>query len=165
MMVLGFTGSILVHELGHVAASFALGAKPTIGFDTFRPVVYSGIDPEAEPNKQLLFASAGLIVQVALDELLLDIPHARAGAFERGVLAGGITTGLFYALVGRNSPVSDVTHIARSSGLSRVQVGLILGAVSALHGIRVATHDRYANFFALPGPEGELRVGVVWTGR
>lgn len=46
VMALGFATSIVAHELGHISAALAVGARPTIGFDKMRPVVYSGIDPE-----------------------------------------------------------------------------------------------------------------------
>ncbi len=89
-MLLGFATSIAAHELGHVTASLAVGGKPTIGFDAGRPVVYPGIDPAKDPDKQLLFSSAGRVVQIVMDELLLDIPRGQSGSFEHGILADGI---------------------------------------------------------------------------
>ena len=157
---LGVASSIALHELGHVVASYALGARPTFGFDGARPTVYSGIDGEREPHKQFIFSSAGLNAQLVLDEAILDVPHRRGGAFERGLLAGGLATVAFYVTLGRNAQVSDVTRMAATSSLSRTQVSLIYGGVSALHAVRIARSGYYGRLFVAPGPEGELRFGV-----
>src|SRR3982750_774102 len=125
--LLGGASSVAVHELAHVVTAYALGAKPSFGFDGARPTVYSGIVEEQQPHKQFLFSSAGLNAQLLLDEAILDIPHHRGGAFERGVLAGGLATVAFYVTLGRNAPVSDVTRMAATSGLSRGQISLIYG--------------------------------------
>lgn len=163
--VLGAASSVALHELGHVAASYALGARPSFGFDGARPTVYSGIDEREEPRKQFIFSSAGLDVQMLLDEAILDVPHRRGGAFEQGLLAGGIATVAFYVTLGRNAPVSDVTRMAATSSLSRGQVSLIYGGVSALHAVRIARAGYYGKLFVAPGPDGELRVGVRGTPR
>ena len=92
----GFGTSILAHEAGHVGASLLLGGHPTFGFDRGRPTVYSGFTAALEPRKQFVFSSMGLNVQAALDETILDVPHNGGGPFERGVLASGIATALFY---------------------------------------------------------------------
>ena len=94
------------------------------------------IDATINPHKQFIFSSAGLTVQTLLDETLLDVPHARgsvAGPFERGLLAGGIGTVLFYITLGRSGSVSDVTFMANTSSLSKTQVSLIYGGMAALH--------------------------------
>ena len=159
--VLGFISSILAHEAGHVIASYAVGGRPSFGFDKGRPTVYSGIDSNLEPHKQFIFSSAGLTVQTLMDELILDIPHHRGGAFERGLLAGGIATTAFYITIGRNASVSDVTFMARTSSLSKTQVSLIFGAIAASHVIRIHYDDHYAHFFAAPTERGALKVGMV----
>src|SRR5690348_3702768 len=71
----GFASSILAHEAGHVAAAYAVGGKPSFGFNEGRPTIYSGIDATLEPHKQFVFSSAGLTVQSVLDEGILDTPH------------------------------------------------------------------------------------------
>jgi len=154
-----------VHELAHVATSYALGAQPSFGFDGARPTVYSGISEQRDPHKQFLFSSAGLNAQILLDEAILDVPHHRGGAFERGVLAGGLATVAFYVTLGRNAPVSDVTRMAATSGLTRGEVSLIYGGVSALHAVRISRSGYYGKLFVAPGPRGELRVGVRGTTR
>ena len=53
-------------------------------------------------------------MQSVIDEAILDIPHRRGSAFERGLLAGGIGTTLFYLTIGRRGSVSDVDFIART---------------------------------------------------
>ncbi|HET7551062.1 MAG TPA: hypothetical protein VFK04_07215 [Gemmatimonadaceae bacterium] len=159
--VLGFISSILAHEAGHVAASYAVGGRPSFGFDKGRPTVYSGIDANLEPHKQFIFSSAGLTVQTLMDELILDIPHHRGGAFERGLLAGGIATTAFYITIGRSASVSDVTFMARTSSLSKTQVSLIFGAIAASHVLRIHFDDHYAHFFAAPSERGALKVGMV----
>jgi hypothetical protein len=158
---LGFISSILAHEAGHVVASYAVGGHPSFGFDKGRPTVYSGIDSNLEPHKQFIFSSAGLTVQTLMDELILDIPHDRGGAFERGLLAGGIATTAFYITIGRSASVSDVTFMARTSSLSKTEVSLIFGAIAASHVLRIHFDEHYAHFFAAPTERGALKVGIV----
>jgi hypothetical protein len=160
---LGFVTSILAHESGHVIASYAVGGHPSFGFNKWRPTIYSGIDSRIDPHKQFVFSSAGLTVQTLLDETLLDAPHARgsiAGPFERGLLAGGIGTVLFYITLGRTGSVSDVTFMANTSSLSKTQISLIFGGMAAIHAVRIHFKDRYAHFFTVPDASGRLRVGV-----
>jgi hypothetical protein len=128
--------------------SYAVGAHPYFGFDHGRPTVYSGIDAHIHPHKQFLISAAGLTTQALLNESILDIPHARGGAIERGILAGGIATTLFYITIGRNAAVSDVTYMAQTSSLSKTQVSLIFGGISAIQAWRVSRSPRYSHFFA-----------------
>lgn len=162
--VLGIVTSILAHEAGHVVAAYAVGGHPSFGFDKARPTVFSGIDSNLEPRKQFIFSSAGLTVQTLLDELILDVPHRRGGAFERGLLAGGIATTAFYITIGRNASVSDVTYMARTSSLSKTQISLIYGSIAAIHALRIHFDDHYAHFFAAPSREGGMKVGVMVRG-
>ncbi len=158
----GFASSILVHEGAHIATSLALGARPHFGFSDGRPTIYSGIDAQLEPHKQFEFSSAGLIAQSVLDEGVLDVPHDRGSAFERGILAGGIGTALFYATIGRTGSVSDLVYMSTTSRLSKNDLSLLLGAVAVMHVVRIEHDGHYANFFLHPAPTGGLRVGV-WT--
>ncbi|HMG00831.1 MAG TPA: hypothetical protein VK560_06270, partial [Gemmatimonadaceae bacterium] len=116
---LGAGLSLLAHESAHILTSIALGFHPYIGFDKGRPTVYSGIDSQRYPHKQFLFSAAGLTTQALINEAILDIPHSRGGAIERGILAGGIGTTLFYITIGRNGDVSDIAFMARTSSLSK----------------------------------------------
>ncbi|CAN5888699.1 hypothetical protein BH11GEM1_BH11GEM1_30190 [soil metagenome] len=161
----GFAGSLLAHESAHVATSLLLGGHPTFGFSKGRPTVYSGFDAVRESRKQFLFSSMGLNVQAALDEAILDVPHARGAGFERGVLASGVATALFYVTVGRTASVSDVDFMARTSSLTKTDITLIYGGVALLHVLRISHDGHYANFFVRPMPAGErgLRVGVRIT--
>jgi hypothetical protein len=158
----GFAASLLAHETAHVVTALAVGGQPSFGFDKGRPTVYSGIDSQTHPRQQFLFSSMGLNVQAALDEAILDVPHRRGAPFERGVLAGGIATALFYVTIGRTASVSDVDFMARTSSLSKTDLTLIYGGVAVLHAVRIHRDHRYANFFVRPAraPEGGLRVGV-----
>lgn len=156
----GFASSILAHEAAHVATSLALGKRPTFGFDNGRPTVYSGIVLADEPHKQFLFSSMGLNVQAALDETVLDVPHQRGSAYERGILAGGIATALFYVTIGRTASVSDVDVMARTGTLTKNQITLLYGGVALLQTVRVARDGHYANFFLRPGVESGMKVGV-----
>jgi hypothetical protein len=163
LMAAGFASSILAHEGAHVVTALAVGGHPTLGFSKGRPTVYSGINSRLQPHKQFLFSSMGLNVQAVLDEGILDVPHPGAGsAFERGVLAGGIATALFYVTIGRTASVSDVDFMARTSSLSKGDITLIYGGVAVMHAVRIHYDGRYANFFVRPAPAGEpgLRVGV-----
>jgi hypothetical protein len=152
--VLGFGVSLLAHETAHVLTSIALGAHPYVAFDKGRPTVFSGIDAERHPHKQFLFSAAGLTTQALVNEAILDIPHSRGGAIERGILAGGIGTTLFYITLGRNGSVSDISFMARTSSLSKTQLSLIYGGVSAIQAWRISRDPRYDHFFVRPTPGG-----------
>ncbi|GAC1514723.1 MAG: hypothetical protein NVS1B4_03080 [Gemmatimonadaceae bacterium] len=158
----GFVGSIFLHEVGHVAASFALGSRPSFGFEVGRPTIYSGIDAEREPRRQFVFSSAGLLVQTLVDEAVLDVPHGGhipATPVRRGLLAGGLATTLFYITLGRNASVSDIEYMSRTSSLSKDQLSLIFGGMAAVHALRVAGDDRFPRFFVRPA-DGRLRIGA-----
>lgn len=156
----GIAASILLHESAHFASSFLMGFHPRLGIDKGRPTVFSGIDELNDPRHQFIFSAAGLTVQDLLDEMILDFPHRRGGAFERGLLAGGIGTTLFYVTLGRNARVSDISVMARTSSLSKGQLSLIFGSVAALHTIRITRDHHYAHFFAAPSDRGGVRAGV-----
>jgi hypothetical protein len=158
-LTLGAVTSILLHESAHIAVALAVGS-PHFGFDKLRPTVYSGIDSHQEPHKQYLFSVAGLTMQSVIDEAILDIPHHRGSAFERGLLAGGIGTTLFYLTIGRRGSVSDIEYIARMHGMTRTQSTLVFGGISALHTVRIARDPHYANFFARPRADGGMDVGI-----
>jgi hypothetical protein len=158
--VLGFSTSLLVHEAGHLVTSVAVGGHPSFGFDTFRPTIYSGLNSRIEPHKQYLFSIAGLTLQNVLDEAILDVPHQRGAAFERGILGGGLGTTIFYLTIGRRGSVSDIDFIARTHGMSKTQATLLFGGVSAVHLVRIWRDPHYANFFARPRPDGRFDVGV-----
>jgi len=158
----GFASSILAHEAAHVVTAVAVGGHPSLGFNKGRPTVYSGISAKTQPHQQFLFSSMGLNVQAALDEAILDVPHRRGAPFERGVLAGGIATALFYVTIGRTAEVSDVDFMARTSSLSKTDITLIYGGVAALHALRIHRDERYADFFVRPDVHAGkgLRLGV-----
>jgi hypothetical protein len=156
----GFAASLFAHEAAHVATAFAVGSHPYFGFDKGRPTVYSGISVQRDPRKQFLFSSMGLNVQALLDEAILDVPHSRGSAFERGILASGVATAAFYITIGRTASVSDIDFMARTSSLSKTQLSLIYGGVAAMHVVRIRLDEHYANFFARPARDGGLRVGV-----
>ncbi len=151
---IGFGASILAHETAHILTSIAVGAHPYIAFDKGRPTVFSGIDSNRHPHKQFIFSAAGLTTQALINELILDISHSRGGAIERGILAGGIGTTLFYITLGRNGSVSDIAVMARTSSLSKTQLSLIFGGVSAIHAWRISRDPRYDHFFVRPAENG-----------
>jgi hypothetical protein len=161
-MAAGFATSLLAHEGAHVVTALAVGGRPSFGFSKGRPTVYSGLDATTQPREQFLFSSMGLNVQALIDEAILDVPHQRGGAFERGVLAGGIATALFYVTIGRTASVSDVDFMARTSSLSKTEISLIYGGVAVMHAVRIHYDGHYANFFVRPAPLGErgLRIGA-----
>ena len=161
-MAAGFATSLLAHEAAHVVTALAVGGRPTIGFSKGRPTVYSGLDATKQKREQFLFSSMGLNVQALIDEAILDVPHQRGGPFERGVLAGGIATALFYVTIGRTASVSDVDFMARTSSLSKGDITLIYGGVALMHAVRIHFDGHYADFFLRPAPAGEpgLRIGV-----
>lgn len=156
----GFAASILLHEAAHIGTAWAVGGHPHFGFDRLRPTVYSGIDSHIEPHKQFLFSAAGLTMQSLIDEGILDIPHSRGGAFERGILGGGLGTTLFYLTIGRKGSVSDVDFMARTHALNALQVTLIFSSVAAMHTFRISRDPHYANFFARPRADGGVEVGL-----
>ena len=158
----GFAASLLAHESAHFATALALGGHPSVGFNKGRPTVYSGFDVIRDRRKQFLFSSMGLNVQAALDEGVLDVPHTRGAAFERGVLAGGIGTALFYITIGRTASVSDVDFMARTSSLDKTDITVIYGGIAALQMFRISRDGNYANFFLRPAGIGRqgLLIGV-----
>jgi len=156
----GVAVSILFHEAAHIATAMAVGGHPSFGFDNLRPTIFSGIDSHIAPHKQFLFSAAGLTAQTLLDEAILDVPHARGSAFERGLLGGGIGTTVFYLTIGRQGTVSDVDFMARTRALTKTQVTLIYGSVAALHAFRISRNSNYADFFARGRPDGRTDVGV-----
>src|SRR6185312_8304300 len=135
----GFGASILAHEGAHVLSSLLMGYHPYYAFDHGRPTVYSGI----------------------INEAILDIPHVGGGQIERGILAGGIGTTLFYITLGRNASVSDITYMARTSSLSKTQISLIFGGVSAIQALRISRDPKYDHFFMRPGGDG-LELGFKY---
>lgn len=156
----GFVSSVLFHESAHLATSIALGARPTFGFDQGRPTVYSGFNLETSPHDQFLFSAAGLTAQTLLDEALLDIPHGPAGPFERGVLAGGLGTTLFYLTIGRTGYVSDIEFMARVHGMTKTQSTLLFGSVMSLQMLRIHKGTRFPDFFVAPAADGRILVGL-----
>jgi hypothetical protein len=158
-LTLGATTSILLHEAAHVATSLAVGGNPSFGFEDLRPTIYSGLDSHLEPRKQFYFSISGLVVQSLLDEGILDVRHHRGGAFERGLLAGGIGTTVFYLTIGRRGSVSDVDFIARTHVMNKTQVTVLFGTVAASHVWRMSHDASYGHFFARPGVDGRLDVG------
>lgn len=158
-LALGFGLSLFAHESAHVLSSLAMGFHPSLGFDHGRPTIFSGIDSQKYPHKQFIFSASGLTTQALIDELILDIPHSRGGAIERGVLAGGIGTTLFYITIGRNGSVSDIAFMSRTSKLSKTQVSLIFGGVNAIHALRIWRNPAYDHFFVAPSEDG-ARIGV-----
>ena len=161
-MAAGFASSLLAHEGAHVVTAVAVGGRPTVGLNKGRPTVYSGLNATTQQRQQFLFSSMGLNVQALMDEAILDVPHRGGGAYERGVLAGGIATALFYVTIGRTASVSDVDFMARTSSLSKSDITIIYGGVALMHAVRIHYDGRYANFFVRPSPAGQpgLRVGV-----
>jgi len=146
--------SLLAHESAHVITAIAMGFHPYVGFDHLRPTVFSGIDSQRYPHKQFLFSAAGLTTQALIDEAILDIPHSRGSAFERGILAGGIGTTLFYITIGRNGSVSDISFMARTSSLSKTQLSLIFGGFNAIQAFRISRNPAYDHFFVGPATNG-----------
>ena len=158
-LALGFGLSLFAHECAHVLSSLAMGFHPYVGFDHGRPTIYSGIDSQRYPHKQFIFSAAGLTTQAVIDEMILDIPHSRGGAIERGILAGGIGTALFYVTIGRNGSVSDIAFMARTSKLSKTQLSLIFGGVNAIQALRIWKNPAYDHFFVGSSDEG-ARIGL-----
>jgi hypothetical protein len=158
---LGVGISLVAHETAHILTSIALGAHPYIAFDHGRPTVFSGIDSYKHPHKQFLFSASGLTTQTIVNEAILDIPHSRGGTIERGILAGGIGTTLFYVTFGRNGSVSDIAVMSRTSSLSKTQLSLIFGGISAIQAIRISRDPSYNHFFVRPTENG-LRIGLSY---
>ena len=161
-MAAGFGLSLLAHESAHILSSLAMGFHPSVGLEHGRPTIFSGIDSQKYPHKQFIFSASGLTTQAVIDELILDLPHTRGGAIERGILAGGIGTTLFYITIGRNGSVSDIAYMARTSKLSKTQVSLIFGGVNAIHALRISRDSAYDHFFVAPTDNG-IGVGLRFT--
>lgn len=162
-LAFGVATSILLHEAAHITTAYVLGARPSFGFDKARPTVFSGINSHQDPRKQFYFSIAGLVVQTVLDEALLDIPHHRGSAFERGLLGGGIGTTVFYLTIGRRGSVSDVDFIARTGVMTRAQTTLLFGGVAAVQAWRISRNPAYDHFFMRPRSDGGFDLG--WSVR
>jgi hypothetical protein len=158
---IGAATSLLAHESAHILTSLALGFHPHVALDNGRPTIFSGIDSNKHPHDQFLFSAAGLTTQAFIDELILDIPHSRGGPVERGALACGIGTTLFYITIGRNGSVSDISVMARTSSLSKTQLSLIFGGINAIHALRISRNPAYDHFFARPSANG-VSVGLSY---
>lgn len=156
---LGFASSILAHESAHVISSLLMGFHPHVGLDNGRPTIFSGIDSRRYPHEQFIFSAAGLTTQSLINEAILDIPHSGGGPVERGILAGGIATTLFYITLGRNGAVSDIAFMSRTSSLSKTQLSLIFGGVSAIQALRIWRDPKYDHFFIRPSETG-VSVGL-----
>jgi hypothetical protein len=102
----------------------------------------------------------GLDVQTLLDEMILDVPYNSGSAFERGILASGVGTALFYVTIGRSASVSDIDFMSRTSSLSKTDLTLIYGGVALLHAVRIHHDGRFAHFFVRPAHQGGLQLGV-----
>ncbi|HMI48067.1 MAG TPA: hypothetical protein VK481_05325, partial [Gemmatimonadaceae bacterium] len=63
-------------------------------------------------------------------------------------------TTLFYISIGRNGDVSDIAFMARTSSLSKNQLSLIYGGVSAIHAVRMWRDPAYSHFFIRPTGNG-----------
>jgi hypothetical protein len=150
----GFGASILAHESAHIASSLLMGFHPHVGLDRGRPTIFSGIDSQRYPHKQFIFSASGLVTQTIINEAILDIPHTGGGSIERGILAGGIATTLFYITVGRNGAVSDIAFMSRTSSLSKTQLSLIFGGASAIQALRISRNPKYDHFFVRPTESG-----------
>jgi hypothetical protein len=159
----GVLASLAVHESAHVLTSLAMGGHPSFGFNQARPVIHSGINVALHPDRQFAFSAAGMTTQLILDEVILDGPHDDnpAGEFEKGVLASGMGTVLFYFTVGRNASVSDVQQMSQTTGISKWTLTAMFGSVATLDFVRVLTRQRYAHFFAAPEAGGRVAAGMA----
>lgn len=158
---LGFGASIAAHESAHILSALLMGFHPHVGLNRGRPTIFSGIDSRKYPRQQFIFSAAGLTTQTLINEAILDIPHTGGGAIERGILAGGIGTTLFYITLGRNGAVSDIAFMSRTSSLSKTQLSLIFGGASAIQAFRISRDPKYDHFFIRPTDNG-LGIGLSW---
>jgi hypothetical protein len=134
-----------------------------LGINQFRPVIHSGIDTVNHPMRQFAFSAAGMTMQLVLDEILLDAPHGPgpAGSFEKGMLASGVGTVVFYFTIGRDASISDVSQMSANSGISKWTLTAMFGSVAALDVVRIVTRQRYAHFFTAPTADGRMAAGVT----
>jgi len=158
----GFVTSLAAHETAHILTAVAMGGHVSLGFNSGRPVIQSGIDSVRHPTRQFFFSAAGMSTQLLINEVILDWPHGPgvSGEFERGVLASGIATVVFYFTVGRDSQVSDVQQMSVNSSLSKWDLTAIFGGIAATDVVRMLLKPRYAHFFAYPAPKHGLTVGM-----
>jgi hypothetical protein len=57
--------------------------------------------------------------------------------------------------------VSDITFMAKTSSLSKTQLSLIFGGVSAIHALRITRNPSYDHFFIRPTENG-IRAGFSY---
>jgi hypothetical protein len=159
----GLAVSVAAHEAAHVASALTLGGSPSLRFDGGRPVIESGLDGARHPSRAFTFSAAGMAVQLAASEAILDWPHdgRPAGSFARGFLVGGITTVAFYVTIGRNAKVGDMWQMQEFSSLSCWTLSAIFGGVALSDALRLAFEPRYGSVFMVPLPDGRLAVGLA----
>jgi hypothetical protein len=159
----GFALSVVAHECAHVLSALALGGSPSLTVDSGRPVIESGIDGTQHPARAFTFSAAGMTVQLAASEAILDWPHpgGPAGSFARGFLVGGIATVAFYVTVGRNAKVGDMAQMEEFSSLSPWTLTAIFGGVALSDALRLVVEPRYGSLFMVPLPDGRLAVGLA----
>ena len=106
-------------------------------------------------------------MQSVLDEAILDIPHHRGSAFERGLLGGGIGTTLFYLTIGRRGSVSDIDFIARTHAMTQdADDTLLFGGIAALHTFRIVAQPELRQLLRAPAcAMAEWTLGSSSTGR
>ncbi len=132
----GFAG----HELGHIMANLAVGARPEL-----RGVEFSGIPffavthrESLSSREEYLVAWAGFGVQHGMSEWILtrrpDLIHERA-PFAKGVLAFHFVCSGVYgvgAFAGIGPAERDTRGLAAAAGLSEPWIGALVVAPAAL---------------------------------
>ena len=145
--------SILLHEAGHIVD---VGRGRRTSDVRLRHVPADGLLRDStrisSRTSSSCSRSPGSPCRTCSTRRILDIPHRRGAAFERGILGGGIGTTIFYLTIGRRGSVSDIDFIARTHGMTKTQSTLLFGGIAAVHIVRISRDPHYANFFARPRP-------------
>ena len=136
---------------------------PSLASGAGRAGSESGLDGTGDPARACAFSAAGMTVQLAAGEVVLDWPHdgRPAGSFARGFLVSGIATVAFYVAIGGNAKVGDMAQMEEFSSVSPWTLTAIFGGVAASDALRLALQPRYGSLFLAPLPDGRLAVGLA----
>ncbi len=136
-LLLGFSGTVAIHELGHIGVATATGTN--FEFEGLS-IVYP--DPDLSDSDRLRLASAGfqtqwLTAEIAFRTLGRRDPPPRARHIAAGAVLGHLGITLIYMTLLKHHDDGDVEGMAAATGLSNSQVALALAVPATLDAYRL----------------------------
>jgi hypothetical protein len=147
-----FTGAfsaLLVHEMGHVIANYAVDSDPYLKSVHYGPIPFFTIEPgrQLDDHDHYITASAGFNAQFLMDEwILTKHPDLREEdePFLKGMGTFNFWLGVGYAATAfleAGPPERDTKGMADSLGWSEEQVGLLILTPTVLDAYRYKHPD------------------------